>query len=72
MSSPKIYAKALLSLIASQDDRFALIRTHNLYLKKPEPLEAARRKATGDPFAIYHFYDMLEVRGTGYPVKFKG
>ncbi|KAJ4449226.1 hypothetical protein ANN_00623 [Periplaneta americana] len=33
---------------------------HNLTLKKPEPLEQNRRRATSDPFIIYDFYDKLE------------
>lgn len=29
-------------------------------LKKPEPLEAVRRRAASDPWVIYEFYDLLE------------
>lgn len=43
------------------DDWFReFIKRNKLSLKKPEPLEAVRRKATGDPFIIYNFYDILE------------
>lgn len=33
---------------------------HRLSLKKPENLEAVRRKATSDPFIIFEFYDLLQ------------
>lgn len=43
------------------DDWFReFIKRNKLSLKKPEPLEAVRRRATGDPFIIYNFYDILE------------
>lgn len=36
------------------------MKRHNLSLKKPEILDASRRKATSDPFIIYEFYDLLK------------
>lgn len=33
---------------------------HNLSIKKPEPLEHARRLQGADPFVVYGFYDLLE------------
>lgn len=33
---------------------------HNLTVKKPEPLEKARRCVTDDPFIIYGFYSLLD------------
>lgn len=35
-------------------------KRNGLSLKKPEQLEACRRKATSDPYIIYEFYDLLE------------
>lgn len=33
---------------------------NNLTLKKPEPLDQNRRRATSDPFIVFDFYDKLE------------
>jgi hypothetical protein len=38
----------------------SFMRTHHLSLKKPSPLEKARKAAESNPFRIYNFYDIME------------
>ncbi|XP_047026859.1 uncharacterized protein LOC124635108 [Helicoverpa zea] len=35
-------------------------KRHNLSIRKPEPLEYARKKAATDPFIIYGYFDLLK------------